>query len=209
MHTHCLNPTQMLDYNHIELVKKREHLLTHKKKPQDKVRALYEFITTLPIGYNKSDTAPASEILADGYGYCNTKVTLLMALARGAGIPCRVHVYRVNRDAHKDKMPDWLLHLTPNDTPFLWPQFYINKKWYPLQELVHEQKQSWDSCPFDGARYQLQPLKKEWIVGDDGVWDAPDDYFRKHKTSAHGWRKLGFILVGRRALNRDACTRFR
>jgi hypothetical protein len=102
-------------------------------------------------------------------------------------------------------MPEWLLNLTPNDTAFLWPEFYIEKKWQPLQKLVAEKKHSWDSCPFDGARFQLQPLKEEWIVADHGVWNSPDDYFKKHTTSIVGWRKVGFVLLGRRALNKDVC----
>ncbi len=31
------------------------------------------------------------KVLADGYGQCNTKGTLFMALLRACNIPCRVH----------------------------------------------------------------------------------------------------------------------
>jgi len=203
-----LQATRMLDYSNLELVKKREHLLTHKKKSEEKLKALYDFVASLPLGYNKNDDIPASEVLKDGYGQCNTKVTLLMALARGAGIHARVHVYRVNRESHRDKMPNWLLAFTPNDTPFFWPEFYVNKTWQPLQKIVHVKKQTWKSCPFDGAKYQLEPLRESWIVRDDGVWDSPDEYFRKHTTSVRGWRKVGFAVLGRRALNKDVCARF-
>ena len=35
------------------------------------------------FGYNSSDLLTAEEVLKDGYGQCNTKATLLMALFRG------------------------------------------------------------------------------------------------------------------------------
>ncbi|QDL94912.1 transglutaminase domain-containing protein (plasmid) [Paroceanicella profunda] len=44
----------------------------------------------MAFGYNRADDIPASEVLSDGYGQCNTKGTLLMALLRGVGIRCRL-----------------------------------------------------------------------------------------------------------------------
>jgi transglutaminase-like putative cysteine protease len=39
----------------------------------------------------------ASEVLASGIGFCNTKSTLLIALLRAIGIPARVHCVTINR----------------------------------------------------------------------------------------------------------------
>ena len=56
----------------------------------DKIGAIYDYIRNeIAFGYNRADDIPASEVLSDGYGQCNTKGTLLMALLRGVGIKCR------------------------------------------------------------------------------------------------------------------------
>ncbi len=48
-----------------------------------RIGAVYDFVRDeIPFGYNTSDDLAASAVLADGYGQCNTKTTLLMALLR-------------------------------------------------------------------------------------------------------------------------------
>ena len=37
------------------------------------------------------------KVLADGYGQCNTKGTLFMALLRACNIPCRVHGFTIDK----------------------------------------------------------------------------------------------------------------
>ena len=48
-----------------------------------RIGAIYDYVRNeILFGYNRSDTLTAEEVLADGYGQCNTKATLLMALRR-------------------------------------------------------------------------------------------------------------------------------
>lgn len=197
-----LASSRLLDYNAPELRHKQEHLLTHLTKQKEQLKVLHNFVAKLPQCYSRNDDMPASEVLADGCGQCNTKTVLLMALARSAGIPCRLHAYKVYREVQRERVPGWMLRFAPRTTVFLWPEFLIAKHWQPLQELVHEKDQEWDSCPFDGACYLDTPLRSEWIAEDQGIWDSPDDYFAKHKPTVHGWRMLGWNAIGRRMLNK-------
>ena len=49
----------------------------------ERVKAIYNFVRDeIMFGYNTDDNIPASKVLADGYGQCNTKGTLFMALLR-------------------------------------------------------------------------------------------------------------------------------
>ncbi|MDZ4253282.1 MAG: transglutaminase family protein, partial [Sulfuritalea sp.] len=58
----------------------------------ERIGAIYRFVRDeIAFGYNERDDLPASRILEDGYGQCNTKTILLMALLRAAGVPCRLH----------------------------------------------------------------------------------------------------------------------
>ena len=54
----------------------------------DRVGAAYAFVRDeIAFGYNTQDDLPASRVLADGIGQCNTKGTLLMALLRAMDVP--------------------------------------------------------------------------------------------------------------------------
>ena len=56
------------------------------------------------FGYNIDDNISASKVLADGYGQCNTKGTLFMALLRACNIPCRVHGFTIDKKLQKGAM---------------------------------------------------------------------------------------------------------
>ncbi len=61
-------------------------------KEEERTKAVYNFVKDeILFGYNVDDNIRASRVLKDGYGQCNTKGTLFMALLRALGIPCRIH----------------------------------------------------------------------------------------------------------------------
>src|SRR6218665_230622 len=83
-----LQPTRMLDFqtdNIRALVNKRAW--RQESRQEDAARAVYEFCgEEILFGYNSdADDMPASRVLAEGVGHCNTKATLLMALLRSVG----------------------------------------------------------------------------------------------------------------------------
>ena len=56
----------------------------------ERLKSIYDFVRDeILFGYNIDDNVPASKVLADGYGQCNTKGTLFMAILRACNIPCR------------------------------------------------------------------------------------------------------------------------
>lgn len=63
----------------------------------EKVKAIYRFVKDeILFGYNVDDHIKASRVLKDGYGQCNTKGTLFMALLRSCGVPCRIHGFMID-----------------------------------------------------------------------------------------------------------------
>ena len=97
-----LRETRMLDYSNSsiqELVKSRGW-----KKIEDfeLIKSIYNFVRDeILFGYNIDDDIPASRVLSDGFGQCNTKGTLFMALLRACDIPCRVHGLQSIRNYRK------------------------------------------------------------------------------------------------------------
>jgi len=97
-----LSATTLLDFNRSsiqELIAKRKwkSLILH-----DRINQVYTFVRDeILFGYNSSDDIKASQVLKDGYGQCNTKATLLMALLRAVDVPCRFHGFTIDKALQK------------------------------------------------------------------------------------------------------------
>ena len=79
------------------------------------IGAAYTFVKDeIQFGYNRSDDISASEVLADGYGQCNTKGNLLMALFRALGIQCRFHGFTIDQQLQKGAIPSYVFGLPQN-----------------------------------------------------------------------------------------------
>ena len=95
----------MLDFSHPairRLVEQRGWRGLGKFK---RIRAIYGFVRDeVLFGYNVGDAIPASKVLADGYGQCNTKGTLFMALLRCCEIPCCVHGFTIDKKLQEGAM---------------------------------------------------------------------------------------------------------
>ena len=96
-HEDYLSPTPILDYESPVI----QEVLSDLKKAGEikaKRKAAYFFVRDrILFGYNPDrDSIPASQVLTDGIGHCNTKSTLLGALLRGLGVPCRFHFFWID-----------------------------------------------------------------------------------------------------------------
>ena len=87
-----LRSTPLLDTQHPDI----ERLVAERGwrvlPMRERIGAVYDFVRDeIAFGCNEADDLPASRVLADGHGQCNTKGTLLMALLRSVGVPCRLN----------------------------------------------------------------------------------------------------------------------
>lgn len=84
-----LRETPLLDFSDRriqELVRQRGWLDLNEF---EQIKQIYDFVRNeILFGYNTGDKVRASKVLRDGYGQCNTKGILFMALLRAVGIPC-------------------------------------------------------------------------------------------------------------------------
>ncbi|MDX1459073.1 MAG: transglutaminase family protein, partial [Marinobacter sp.] len=82
-----LQSTPMLDFHHERIQQLVDQMGWRQLVPAEAARSIYLYVRDeIAFGYNKDDTLSASQVLRDGYGQCNTKGTLLMALLRAVGI---------------------------------------------------------------------------------------------------------------------------
>lgn len=94
-----LRETPMLNFSAVNI----QQLISDRKWKEidtfHRIKQIYNFVRDeILFGYNVDDSIPASKVLADGYGQCNTKGTLFMALLRGVNVPCRVHGFTIDKN---------------------------------------------------------------------------------------------------------------
>ena len=222
-----LRPTALLDHRHPGL---RELIAARgwaDLDATDGIGAVYTFVRDeIAFGYNAADDVPASTVLADGYGQCNTKTTLLMALLRGIGVPVRFHGATVHKRLQRGVVPGPLYPLAPADIVHSWAEVRHQDRWVGLEGVIL------DSAYLDGIRSTVATgrtaaflgygvgtedladppitwtgtdtaIQATGVTDDHGVHDDPDTFYRAHGTNLTGPRAWLFRHWVRHAMNRN------
>ena len=78
-----LQETKMLDYSSPQILDLLRERRWNELDDFNKIKQIYNYVRDeIKFGYNIDDSVSASKVLKDGYGQCNTKGTLFMALLR-------------------------------------------------------------------------------------------------------------------------------
>lgn len=218
-----LDPTPIVDFETESI----QHLIEERGwralSTFERIGAAYSFVKDeIEFGYNASDSLAASDVLNDGYGQCNTKGNLLMALLRGLDIKARFHGFTIDKSLQKGAIPTWLYALAPQRILHSWVEVYFEDSWVPLEGFILDpaylkalqarfpnQKAF---CGFAAGTPNLQEPDVEWrgqptyiqregIVDDFGVFDSPDEFYAQKGTNLSGVKKLAFQYVFRHAMN--------
>ncbi len=221
-----LEKTRMLDYGNKavqELIQSRGWV---SMDTFNKIREIYNFVRDeIKFGYNTDDNIPASKVLADGYGQCNTKGTLFMAILRAVGVPCRMHGFTINKELQFGAMTGIIYRLAPKSIIHSWVEILYEGKWFNLEGFILDQKylsrlqKKFHNCQgsFCGYGVAVEDFKKphiEWngndtyiqkegINNDFGVFDNPDRFFLEHSQQLSLIKKVIFRYVGRQLMNRN------
>ena len=191
-----------------------------------KVKAIYNFVRDeIKFGYNVSDYIPASQVLKDGYGQCNTKATLLMTLLRAVGIPNRIHEFTIDKALQKGAITGFWYNLSPKNILHSWVEVWVNDQWYFLEGVIIDkpyltklQKQNQDCrttfCGFGVYTDSFENPPIEWnnnntfiqnkgINQDFGVFDTPNDFYSKHKQKLNVFKWFVFRNIVRHIMNNN------
>ncbi|WP_026180213.1 transglutaminase-like domain-containing protein [Hahella ganghwensis] len=219
-----LMKTHMLDFDHPEIQALIQDRGWKRLVPYEAIGAVYAFVRDeILFGYNRDDSIPASEVLKDGYGQCNTKGTLLMALLRAVGIPARIHGFTIFNELQRGAIPGVLMPLAPSRILHSWVEIQWDGQWVNLEgyiidrEYLTKVQQTFaGQCEqFSGFGIATpclsQPqvdwsgqdtyIQKEGIADDYGVFAQPDDFYRKHGINLSGAKRLLFRYLLRHWLN--------
>lgn len=193
---------------------------------EGRIRSIYNYVRDeIPFGYNSADNLPASRILRDGYGQCNTKAVLFMALLRAVGIPNRIHGFTIDKALQKGAVTGIWYRLSPKNILHSWVEVYFEGKWYNLEGLILDThylnalQQKFPDCETTFCGYgaftdNFRDPQVSWernhtyiqdkgINQDFGLFENPDEFFNKHKQEMGMVKRLVYRIFVRHLMNRN------
>ena len=224
MHT-LLAATPLLDVHHPDIEALVDRRGWRALPLYDRIGAVYDFVRNeIAFGYNEGDELPASSVLADGIGQCNTKSTLLMALLRAVGIPCRFHGFTINKPLQKGAITGLAYWLAPQRIIHSWVEVSLEGRWIALEGFILDATylaslqrrfpQARRFCGYGAATADLSApgvewrgqdtyIQKEGIADDFGVFDSPDAFYARHGSNLSGIKRWLYERAIRNAMNRN------
>lgn len=219
-----LQETSILDFQNVDIqllvLNRQWKYLT----ASNRIGEIYNFVKDeIKFGYNASDDIPASQVLKDGYGQCNTKGSLLMALFRAVNIPCRFHGFTIEQELQRGAIPSFLIGLAPKYIIHSWVEVYLNDQWINLEGFILDEgylkaiqtkfaSVKGEFCGYGVATDCLANppvdwqgtdtyIQKEGIHDDFGVFDSPDEFYAEHGTNLGGVKKVLYQYFIRHIIN--------
>ena len=136
-----LRETRMVDFSNPAIQKLIQNMKWKEMGEFERIKAIYNYVRDdVLFGYNIDDGISASKVLADGYGQCNTKGTLFMALLRACNIPCRVHGFTIDKRLQKGAMTGFVYRNAPQNVLHSWVEVYLDDTWYELEAFILDKK---------------------------------------------------------------------
>ena len=219
-----LRSTPLLDYDHPSI---RALIAEHgwRDLPSfERIGAAYAFVRDeIAFGYNRDDAIPASAVLADGYGQCNTKATLLMALLRALEIPCRLHGFTIHKALQRGVVPEVAYRIAPEEILHSWVEVEWEDRWVNLEGFILDAaflralQRTFAGrsslCAYGAGTDCLQAPDVAWSGGDTyiqrtgiardlGLYDDPDAFYAEHRQSFGLVRGLLYRHAIRHWMNR-------
>lgn len=192
----------------------------------NKIKEIYLFVRDeILFGYNISDDITAEKVLKDGYGQCNTKGILFMALLRAVNIPCRIHGFTIDKQVQKGAMTGLVYKNAPDNIFHSWIEVLYNSKWYELEAFILDKKylsmlqEKFKDCDgtFCGYGVAVRDFKNpiidwnenntyiqiEGINQDFGIYDSPDELLKHHHQEMSAIKEILYRNIGRHLMNRN------
>lgn len=221
-----LQETRMLDYSN-----KSIQILIEKRgwknlNEYERLKSIYNYVRDeILFGYNADDSIPASKVLADGYGQCNTKGTLFMALLRSCGIPCRVHGFTIDKKLQEGAMTGFVYRNAPKNVFHSWVEVFFEGKWYELEAFILDKtylnklqnKNPGCDGAFCGYGVAVKDfrnptiefnrnntyIQSEGIIQDFEVYDSPDELLKEHHQEMSVLKAFAYKNLGRHLMNHN------
>jgi hypothetical protein len=221
-----LQETEILNFSHDKIKKLIEVRKWKGLLEKEKINQIYLYVRDeIKFAYNTADNISASKVLNDGYGQCNTKGNLFMALLRAVEIPCRIHGFTIDKALQKGAISGVWYKLSPNNIIHSWVEVKYKNKWYNLEGFILDKlylnnlQSKFSDCKTTFCGYGvytdnfLNPII-DWnendtyiqnlgINNDFGVFNSPDEFYKKHKQALSPLKVFAYKNLVRHRMNKN------
>ncbi len=166
-----LAATRWIDAGHPDIVAAAKRTIAGARTDTERAVRLHDLVRDIPFGWAPAfDQQTASEALACGIGFCNTKSTLLVALLRAAGIPARIHFVSITRRVLRGLITPPSAYVDHSCTEVLLDGRWIGTDSYNVDPAVHRAAL---------ARLRAENSQIGYGVHSNGTcqWDGRSDRF--------------------------------
>lgn len=186
------------------------------------LEALFYFVRDrisfrFPATFREWDKVKASNVIQCGFGYCNTKATLLVALCRACGLAARVHYGLIRAEIMRGIFPSFAFPFLGDSGPHSWTEVEIEGEWKPIDSYINDEEL------YRAARARLEETGRSLgyslacvdgkcscefnfgdkgfvhmgaVVEDHGVWEDASQYFATDRYATFkGVQRLLYPVV--------------
>jgi len=175
-------------------------LVSGVSEPKDKLARIFHYVRDeIVFGFPpEGDFVKASQTIMRGYGQCNTKGILFLALCQVAGIPARLHFSRISKEIQHGFFMGLFYAFMPKEITHAWLEVEIEGHWYSVDTFINDltlhngavrklKNIGWNtgfsvsrvagepSAELDLSKTQYSQMGA--VVGDDGTTDQPAKFF--------------------------------
>lgn len=192
--------SQLSDFNHPSIIQKSIELTQKSQNEEEKVRNIFFFVRDdIQFGFpDNGDFVTASETIELGYGQCNTKSTLFLALCKASNINARIHFSLIKKEIQRGLITGLLYRLIPKHISHSWIEIMLNDRWVKIDSFINDKafyeagkallkKNQWDTgfsvaCSKNASSIDLNLsdpkfVQMDAVTQDHGVYDEPILYY--------------------------------
>jgi hypothetical protein len=192
------------DFNHASITEKSKELTEGKATRLEKLEAIFYFMRDrIKFGFPSTwDELKASEVLELGFGYCNTKASLFLALCKASNIPAQIHCGLIDIEIMRGVFPGFAFPFLPKAGPHSWIDVEIDDEWKSIDSYINDKafyeraskrlkrsgmpfgysvsfKDEKSSCEFNFGEKGFVHMGA--VIEDHGTWDDLSEYIASEK----------------------------
>ena len=190
---------EFADFEHPVVRQTADRLTAGKTSARDKLNSIFLFVRDeIEFGFPpEGDLVKASESIERGYGQCNTKGILFLALCKAAGLNARLHFSTISKEIQKGIFTGIAYWLIPEQLSHGWVEVQIDGRWHRIDAYINDmpfhraavrelKRRGWKSgfsvsqaggepsadLVLDDAHFSQMGA----VTGDHGTWEKPVQY---------------------------------
>ncbi len=195
---------KLANFDHSLVQQAARKLASGSKNPRETLEQIFLFVRDdiLFAFPPEGDFVKASQTIERGYGQCNTKSILFLALCKASGIPARIHYSQITKEIQHGFFTGIIYWLMPDKITHSWLEVKIDDQWRSIDTYINDlrlhnaavneiKKRGWKTG-FSVSRAKGEPSadlildeahysQMAAVIGDDGVWDEPAEFLNGPK----------------------------